>query len=166
MSVKGCIKHRRKDADGILDEKSIPVPETGCWLWTGQTNRSGYGVVWFDGRMWLAHRLSYITFVSGVPDGLHVCHKCDTPACINPDHLFAGSNKENMHDASNKGRLNRQSLTHCINGHPLTGENLIVRPGPVAFQRQCRKCQNDHNREFMRKARAKTNTHPGHPQCP
>lgn len=75
----------------------------GCWLWTGRLTRTGYGNA--TRRNVAAHRASYTVFVGPIPDGLCVLHKCDVRRCINPDHLFAGTQKENMHDAMRKGRL-------------------------------------------------------------
>lgn len=83
-----------------------PVPESGCWLWTGATNRSGYGRINVSGSVWLAHRASWLLHRGENPGAQHVCHKCDTPACVNPDHLFLGDNAVNHADKIAKGRQN------------------------------------------------------------
>lgn len=86
-------------------EHYIPVPECGCWLWLGG-ERNGYGVVSnLPGRSVGAHRLFYTSFVGPIPPGMDLCHKCDTPICVNPDHLFPGTRKQNMQDALLKGRM-------------------------------------------------------------
>jgi hypothetical protein len=78
--------------------------EGGCWLWIGRLNRSGYGDLYYDGKKRRAHRISYEIHVGEVPDGMFVCHSCDVPMCVNPAHLWIGTNEENMRDMVAKGR--------------------------------------------------------------
>lgn len=87
-----------------FDDKYIPEPNSGCWLWTGSLNRFGYGKFYARGASWLAHRFSYELRIGPVPEQLHVCHKCDVTQCVNPDHLFLGTHADNMRDKSLKGR--------------------------------------------------------------
>jgi len=88
--------------------ESVPVPESGCWIWSGDTkSRGGYGRVFIDGGMVMAHRFSWMAYNGEIPPGSIVCHRCDTPPCVNPEHLFLGSHKDNANDREAKGRGNQ-----------------------------------------------------------
>lgn len=93
-----------------FNEKYIPEPMSGCWLWTGALSGSmGYGFMRrFPGEhasYKYAHRFSWEHHHGPVPDGMHVLHKCDIPTCVNPDHLFLGTLADNMRDCKRKGRM-------------------------------------------------------------
>lgn len=75
-----------------------------CWEWRAQKSPSGYGKVTFRGRSWRAHRLAYVFEHGAIPAGLLICHHCDNPGCVRPDHLFAGESKDNSQDMVRKGR--------------------------------------------------------------
>jgi hypothetical protein len=81
-----------------------PELNTGCWLWPGAAHDVGYGRVWFDGRVRPVHRVAWALTKGEPPAHLCVCHRCDTPACANPAHLFLGTHKENAEDKVRKGR--------------------------------------------------------------
>lgn len=81
-------------------------PNTGCWLWSGASDR-GYGRLRVNGRVYKAHRVAWMVCRGEIPSGTHVCHHCDNPPCCNPDHLFLGSDADNVADKIRKGRMRR-----------------------------------------------------------
>lgn len=102
----------------------------GCWLWTGGRSNDGYGN--FDNKR--PHRFSYELAFGPIPPKLNICHHCDTPLCVRPEHLFVGTQKDNIQDALAKNRMSHSprgftkenaEKTHCLHGHPLSGVNLI-----------------------------------------
>lgn len=78
----------------------------GCWLWTAADDGKGYGHIRMGNRTAKAYRVSWELAHGPIPKGMEVCHHCDVPACVRPDHLFLGTHRENMLDAAAKGRMN------------------------------------------------------------
>lgn len=96
--------------------------KTGCRLWLGATRHNGkggecYGQARLHERKWQAHRLSYHFFVGPIPAGALICHRCDTPLCVEPSHLFAGTHLDNMRDMHKKGR-GKMPPRLCGEDHP------------------------------------------------
>lgn len=87
-----------------LFDRCVPDPTTGCWLWTHSLTKWGYGNVQFRGKVRPAHRVAWMLANGSDPGELLVLHRCDTPACCNPSHLFLGTNAVNMADMVAKNR--------------------------------------------------------------
>ena len=90
-----------------IEKKCQPVPECGCWLWTGAVFNHGRPQLRMGEKLVLASRASVLAFKGVDPGDGMVCHKCDTPSCVNPDHLYVGSHSQNMLDRNLRGRQAR-----------------------------------------------------------
>lgn len=88
-----------------------------CWLWTGTVNGKGYGSLYFNGKVEGTHRVSFALTNGPIPPGLIVCHRCDNPPCVRPEHLFLGTYSENALDCSAKGRANGAARAHYGEDH-------------------------------------------------
>ena len=94
-----------------LEHYSVPNSSSGCILWVGNIGKSGYGILNWEQRPRLAHRLAWTEIHGRIPSGMIVCHRCDVRACINPAHLFLGTTADNMRDLRAKERI-RARLTN------------------------------------------------------
>ena len=88
----------------------------GCWFWTGELGRGGYGIFRFLNRKYLAHRWAYELLRGEIPEGLLACHKCDVRCCVNPAHIFLGTHEDNMRDALKKGRISPKHFKLALVG--------------------------------------------------
>lgn len=82
--------------------------QDGCWNWLSYKDPNGYGRINYDGKPYLAHRLSYQINCGEIPVGKVICHRCDNPSCVNPEHLFLGEQADNVADMHNKGRARKR----------------------------------------------------------
>jgi hypothetical protein len=159
--LKDCcyMHYTRMQRNGSYDDRRLTIQQRfflyvnkssvdGCWEWTGSKERKGYGRFKIKNKKFLAHRMSYQLANGTDPGDLLVCHKCDFPSCVNPDHLFLGTASENQKDSVSKKRHVSSKKTHCKNGHALEGDNLVTSYFP---KRMCRTCANDRQRKNRKK---------------
>lgn len=116
------MQHKRTIPKITIQERFWAKVEkgAGCWEWRAHRIPTGYGTFEFDGRTVGAHRVAYQLCVGPIPGGLCVCHHCDNPGCVRPDHLFVATRKENMADMVRKGRSavgERQGHARLTNDH-------------------------------------------------
>lgn len=115
---------KKNTEENVLKFVSIDQ-DTGCWNWTGYKNPQGYGRVRWRGKLLRAHRWSYEYYNGPIQEGLVICHTCDNTSCINPEHLFQGTRKENSEDRDRKGRFVK--LHGSDNGFSkLTEKDVVV----------------------------------------
>ena len=120
--------------------KGAPGP---CWVWTASRTK-GYGMIRSGRTNAYAHRVAYELSVGPIPEGLHLDHRCRRPHCVNPAHLEPVTNAENVR-RGNAGLLQARK-THCKQGHPFEGDNLIIRADGTG--RACRECHRVWSAEF------------------
>lgn len=101
-----CKERKRATREALF--LSYVIRGDGCWLWQGRLDADGYGRMKYDGKYYRAHRLSYELTYGQPPDSLYVCHTCDNPRCVRPDHLWLGTAKDNFDDSYAKGRSTPQ----------------------------------------------------------
>lgn len=134
------------DESAILDR--VKVDAAGCWLWQGSVNRlNGYGYV----SRGLAHRLSYELFVGPIPRDLQVDHLCRVRSCVNPEHLEAVTQRENLLRGQTVTARNA-AVTHCPRGHAYDAENTWYQV--KGHKRRCRICTLESNRRSAARKRA------------
>lgn len=127
----------------------IPVPESGCWLWTREWSSHGYAVVLHNYHREYGHRISCFLSGRSIPDDMSVDHLCRVKCCVNPDHLEVVTPGENTLRGFSTSAIHKRK-THCVNGHPFEGDNIqrvVSRPRT----RICRECKNERDRKYWRK---------------
>lgn len=141
----------------------------GCWEWTGLRDRAGYGRIGaLVSQKWRSlgtHRLSFVLHNGDIPPGICVCHRCDNPGCVRPDHLFLGTVADNMRDMKTKGRAAnplataRRNQTHCKHGHEYTAENTqLIRGRNGRVERRCKACYRARARAYYHRNMRHTQT--------
>ena len=132
---------------------------SGCWEWIASTDRDGYGNFNYPtstSTIKRAHRASYDYFYGGIPEGMQVLHKCDNPPCVNPTHLYLGSNQQNVNDREDRNRNHKKNKTHCPQGHPFdTTHNTSMGRGKL---RRCSICTKASQKKAAAKRRAAKKT--------
>lgn len=130
----------------------VDSPREECWEWQEHLSKAGYGQLSYKGKVYYAHRVSFFWFNPlDYQKGVCVLHSCDNPKCINPHHLRLGSKQDNVDDMNSRGRNAHSNKTHCKEGHPLSGSNLII--NTKRKHRKCRICMNRFNREYRARKR-------------
>lgn len=107
-----------------------------CWIWTG-SKPNGYGQFYLEGKNRPAHRVSYELLRGAIPNGLVLDHLCQTPACVNPDHLEPVTHQENIRRGPRERYGANRYKTHCSRGHLLSGDNVLLQ----GSRRRCRECR-------------------------
>ncbi len=120
------MNHKRGPIQDRFALKWTPEPFSGCWLWTGEADGVGYGRIFSKKKGDKAHRVSWELHRGEIPPGVKVCHRCDTPGCVNPDHLFLGTQGDNVRDALRKGRMPRKG-ERCPTSKLTNAQVAIIR---------------------------------------
>ncbi len=94
-----------KDLRTRFESKYERIPMLDCWIWTAGSNEKGYGILGLGKKFIKAHRASYLLHKGEIPSGMNILHKCGVSCCVNPDHLYPGTQKENARDTKEMGRL-------------------------------------------------------------
>ena len=137
--ITGSTILTQETIDRFFDKVGITANKNCCWEWISSKNNSGYGNFSVNGVTNRAHRVSYFIFNKNIPQGMCVLHKCDNRSCVNPNHLFLGTHKDNMCDMDTKGRrgtaIGEKNGTHTCpetvhkgseNGQSKLTESLVI----------------------------------------
>lgn len=145
------MKGKRNTIRSIMER--LVIQESGCCVWPLALDKDGYAVCSLDGKSYRVHSLLYRHFVGPIPAGMQIDHLCRNPSCANLAHLEAVTPRENTMRGTSLAARNA-AASHCIHGHPLSGENLYI---TAKGERQCRTCKLE--RKYQRRVRCPK----GHP---
>ena len=114
---------RYVSAEDRFNQSYLVDAETGCWNWQNFVTPGRYGTITVNGKAMRAHRYSWSRLNGDIPQGMVICHKCDNPSCVNPDHLFIGTRQDNEKDKVSKGRQAKgRRLAEAQGNHVRCGE--------------------------------------------
>lgn len=134
----------------LIENKSIAIPFSGCWIWMGSLDTSGYGQLTHKGQHMRAHRASFASFKNQQDRPLLVCHTCDVRACVNPDHLYSGDYKDNRRDMINRSGWAHPyaARTACFRGHEYQEGSFRI---SLDGSRACRVCHKEWKQAYRSK---------------
>lgn len=137
--------------------KKIIIDENNHWIWKGCKLKNGYGRILHNGKVKLAHRVALESIIGEIPKNMCALHKnsCHLRDCVNPDHIYLGTRKDNMRDRIKTGDNPQLSRTYCINGHEFNEENTYFQKDG---HRCCRACTRKHALAYYYKNKDKINS--------
>lgn len=140
----------------LLSINTTINPQTNCWEWKSISSKNPYGRLWLGKRRYKAHRLSaYVYLDYDIHDTSKlICHKCNNPACINPDHLYIGTDSSNITDSVEANTHPQAVKTHCSKGHEYSLSNTTN----INDERRCRSCIRAAKKKYYNKTKG-ANTH-------
>lgn len=127
--------------------------DSGCWIWQKSKNR-GYGTTSFEGKVYSAHRLAYLSYYGSIDKDLVIDHICRNPSCVNPEHLELVTQKENIARAKKRlGPRPEMVKKFCKNGHEFTSENTRMKIDGKYKSQACKTCQRKWKKENLERSK-------------